>query len=68
MCAPRTMPGDVLVGVDPDPSESMGVALEDLRQQLRGRAELEQRVVQQHQLAVGGQAAIRFEGVDMLLE
>ena len=32
------------------------------------RAELEQRVVQQHQLAVGGQAAIRFEAVDMLLE
>jgi hypothetical protein len=32
------------------------------------RAELEQRVVQQHQLAVGGQAAIRFEPVDMLLE
>jgi hypothetical protein len=31
-------------------------------------AELEQWVVQQHQLAIGGQAAVRLEAVDMPLQ
>ena len=31
-------------------------------------AELEQRVVQQHQFVVDGQAAVRFKAVDVLLE
>jgi hypothetical protein len=33
-----------------------------------GGAELEQRVVQQHEVAVGGQAAVRLEAVEWLLE
>ena len=33
-----------------------------------GGAEVEQRVVQQHELAVGGQAAVRLEAVDGLLD
>jgi hypothetical protein len=33
-----------------------------------GGAEVEQRVVQQHELAVGGQAAVRLEAVEWLLE
>ena len=34
----------------------------------RGGAEVEQRVVQQHELAVGGQAAVRLEAVEWLLD
>jgi hypothetical protein len=33
-----------------------------------GGADLEQRVVQQHELAVGGQAAVRLEAVEWLVE